>query len=273
MALRIDLADGPLPHLAVRDPGAARPVRALFTTRKGGISAGDFASLNLGDRVGDDPPLVRANLRRLRETFAVPEEALFTVRQVHGTNVVRVARGMAPAESAELEADILVTDLPGTNLLMRFADCLPLVVWGPGGRALGLAHCGWRGVADGIVDRLLSAFAIEFALDPPELSAALGPCIGQECFAVGDEVVSTFLQRFCDLPGVARLVGRGVAGGRIDLPGVVRAQLLRRGVPAGRVAASGLCTSCRADLFFSHRRDRGRTGRIACLAGIPPEAS
>lgn len=271
MTIAFELVDAPLPHLALR---GAPGLLAFSTTRGGGLSAGPYRSLNLGEAVGDDPHLVGANLRRLRESFALPAESLHTVRQVHGTALVRVGRHDPPAEVAAREADILISDAPGTTLLMRFADCLPLLVFAPRGRALGLAHCGWRGVAGGVVEKLLSAFAIEFALDPPELSAALGPCICRDCFKVGDDTSALFLRRFTDLPGIGGLVRTGPGGGgTVDLPGIVEALLVSRGVPADRIARAGVCTACRPDLFFSHRRDRGTTGRIAFAARILPEAS
>lgn len=273
MTLALDLLNEPLPHFRARAGVAKRLPMVVFTTRKGGLSAGAFGTLNLGDRTGDDLAIVRANERRLRESFAVPPGALYTVRQEHGTKIVRITHGADPGEIANQEADLLVTNLPGAFLTMKFADCLPLVVWSARGAAIGIAHCGWRGIAGGAVEKLLSAFAIEFALDPPELCAALGPCIGKCCFTVGMEVVTVFLRRFSDLPDLSGLVESGPGGGRIDLPGIVRAILRERGVADERIVAAGLCTSCRDDLFFSHRRDRGRTGRIACIAGILPEAS
>jgi polyphenol oxidase len=211
---------GQPPTYSVELPGA----RALFTTRLGGLSEGPYESLNLGILTDDDPSRVAEN-RRLVLTEAGVEQVAYG-HQVHGT---RLVEWEGPSVEPLEEADAHATAREG----------LPVALAAPG--RVAMLHCGWRGLAGGIVERALATFA-----EPP--AAALGPCIGQCCYEVGPEVLEAFA-------GI-----EGVADGRmLSLRGVADAKLRAGGVE--RVEHVDLCTSCRPDLFFSHRRDNGVTGR------------
>lgn len=227
--------------------------RAAFTTRLGGVSEGAYASLNLGLLTDDDPAAVNENRRRLCRSLGFEPDRIAFARQVHGADLMRHLpdRGAfsahigdkAPQLSDLPEADGQVLDEPGVAGLVFVADCLPVALRGPGGVAM--LHCGWRGLAAGIVATGAEAVG---ATD-----AAIGPGIGPCCFEVGEEV----LAEFADL-------GEGIAADRmLDLPEVARRQLAAAGV--ARVESAALCTSCESDLFFSHRRDAGLTGRQAGL--------
>jgi YfiH family protein len=215
--------------------------RAAFSTRLGGVSEPPFDSLNLGILTDDDPEAVQENRRRLALALGLePEQVVFAL-QVHGTRLVR-----PPYEGSIPEADGHVVTEPGPAPMVLAADCLPIALYGPGG--LAMVHAGWRGLAGGIVGA--AADAVEAKV------AAIGPGIGPCCYEVGDEV----LDAFADL-------GDGIAAGRmLDLPEVARQLLARAGVE--QVDSAGLCTSCERELFFSHRRDHGRTGRQAGIAWI-----
>lgn len=215
--------------------------RAAFSTRRCGVSEPPFDSLNLGILTDDDSEAVSENRRRLAAALGLePEQVVFAL-QVHGTRLVH-----QPCPETLPEADGHVVTEPGPAPMVLAADCLPIALRGPGG--LALVHAGWRGLAGGIV--AAAAEAVGAA------SAAIGPGIGACCFEVGQEVLAAFAD-----------LGPGVADGRmLDLPEVARRQLEQAGV--GRVESAGLCTSCEADLFFSHRRDNGRTGRQAGIAWI-----
>jgi YfiH family protein len=165
-------------------------------------------------------------------------------RQVHGATVE--TRG--EADGAVREADGQVTRAAEPTPLVLVADCFPVVL--AGGGAVAVVHCGWRGVAAGILERAVGT------LDAT--SAALGPGIGPCCYEVGEEVREAFAGHDLD----------AMPPGRLDLPLVIRAELERLGVPAPRIADCGICTSCNPDLFFSHRRDGGVTGRQAGLAWL-----
>ncbi len=217
--------------------------RAAFSTRLGGVSESPFDHLNLGLLTDDAGEAVTENRRRLAAALGFEPDQLRFARQVHGSRLIdhRVER-----PEGVVEADGHVAAEPGLVPLVFVADCLPVALAGPGGVAM--VHAGWRGLAGGILARGAEAVAAR--------SAAIGPGIGPCCYEVGDEVSSVFAD-----------LGEGISRGRmLDLPEIARRLLAIAGVE--RVESAGLCTSCEAELFFSHRRDDGRTGRQAGLAWI-----
>lgn len=234
--------DGDVRWLEAELPGA----RAAFSTRLGGASAPPFESLNLGLLTGDEPEAVRENRHRLARTLGIDPGHVLIGRQVHGADVATHEGPPAHGGFAEpgpqlAEVDGHATAREGLAPLVLVADCLPVALAGPGGVAM--VHCGWRGLAGDILARGAEAVSASHA--------AVGPGIGPCCYEVGTDVLSAF-----------EPLGDGVADGRmLDLVEVARRLLERCGV--GEVEASGLCVSCERELFFSHRRDRGRTGRQA----------
>jgi len=226
-------------------PGA----RAAFSTRVGGFSTGPFESLNLGVLTGDDEQTVRRNRSRLADALGRDPESIVIARQVHGAEVTSHEGPQRPSPftrpgSPVPELDGHVLEGEGLAALVFVADCLPVALSGPGGVAL--LHCGWRGLAGGIVERGAGAIGATHA--------AVGPGIGSCCYEVGQEVLDAF-----------EGLGEGIARGRmLDLPEVARRLLAQARVREIEVA--GLCTSCEPSLFFSHRRDGGRTGRQAGIA-------
>jgi YfiH family protein len=216
--------------------------RAAFSTRLGGISKPPFDSLNLGILTEDEPEAVKENRRRLAVVLGRDPEQVVFARQVHGTKLIDHSK----EREGLPEADAHVVREPGLSPLVFVADCLPIALHGPGG--LAMVHAGWRGLAGGIL--AAAAEAVEAT------SAAIGPGIGRCCYKVGEEV----LEAFGDL-------GDGIVQGRmLDLPEVAHRRLAEAGV--GQIDSAGLCTSCEPELFFSHRRDHGRTGRQAGIAWI-----
>ncbi len=228
-------------HIGIALPG----VRARFTTRRGGRSRGPYASLNLGLLTDDDPAAVRDNRWAIEGELGV---ALAWGRQVHGRAVT--ARE-APGPGGE--ADGQVTDRAGIAPMVLSADCLTIVIGAPG--AVGVVHAGWRGLADGVIAAGVAAVRERAEGQPPQ--AAIGPGAGVCCYEVGDEVRERFI-RFG--PEVRR-------GRHLDLKAIAHRQLEAAGVDA--VHDVGLCTICSdPELFFSHRRDAGRTGRQAAIAWL-----
>jgi polyphenol oxidase len=235
--------------------------RAAFSTRTGGVSAAPFDSLNLGLLTDDDSGDVHENRRRLAAALDRDPERVIFARQVHGAELVRHG-GPSPCafvpdggEKAQRggepqEADGHVVSDPDVAALVFVADCLPVALHGSGGAAM--LHCGWRGLAAGIVAKGAEAVG---ATD-----AAVGPGIGPCCYEVGPEVRDAFAR----LGGLPR-------HRHLDLHEVARRLLREAGVE--RIEVAGLCTSCERELFFSHRRDAGRTGRQAGLVWIEPEAA
>jgi purine-nucleoside/S-methyl-5'-thioadenosine phosphorylase / adenosine deaminase len=247
--------------------------RAAFSTRRGGVSEPPFDSLNLGVLTDDDRDRVRQNRLRLVSALGHDPGLVVFSRQVHGAELAthhgrpRYAFAAGDAANAYLEAsppeaDGHVVSERGLVPLVFVADCLPVALSGPGGVAM--LHCGWRGLAAGIV--AAGATAVR-ATD-----AAIGPGIGPCCYEVGPEVLDAFTGLDDGAEGpVSRVGGDLSADRRLDLAAVARRLL--RGAGVERIESAGLCTSCEAGLFFSHRRDDGRTGRQAGLVWIEPGAA
>ena len=223
--------------------------QAAFSTRVGGESAPPYDSLNIAILTGDDRGTVRSNRHRLAGALGLDAERVVIARQVHGGEVESHDGPQEPSPFAEPgvvdppERDGHVTAERGLAPLVFVADCLPVALAGEGGVAM--LHCGWRPLAEGIVERGARAVGAT--------AAAIGPGIGPCCYEVGEEVLARFLP-----------LGEGVArssDGRrmLDLPEVARRLLEREGVTEVEVA--GLCTMCEAELFYSHRREGRTTGR------------
>jgi polyphenol oxidase len=223
--------------------------RAAFSTRVGGVSREPYATLNVAILSGDRVVDVRTNRHRLAEALDLDVANVLIGHQVHGTELAR--HDSAPAPNAFADpgphlppADGQVTDRPGLAPAVMVADCLPVALAGP--RGMAMLHCGWRGLAAGIVERGAREVGAE--------AAAVGPGIGPCCYEVGSEVLEAFAS-----------LGEGIAAGRmLDLREVIRRLLARCGVE--RVEVSDLCTSCEPELFFSRRRDGEPTGRQAGIA-------
>jgi YfiH family protein len=226
--------------------------RLAFSTRRGGTSEPPYDTLNLGRSTPDRPEAVDANRHRLLASLGFSPERLATAGQVHGTTVTRVT-----APGLHRECDALVTTEPGIALAITGADCLPILYSTPG--AVAAAHAGWRGTAAGIATATLQALCDAVATRPDQVQVHLGPCIRDCCYVVGPEVAGQF---------PAGVVRNRPDGLRLSLPDAVRHQLIAAGVPRAAIADTGACTACDPDWYFSHRRDRGLTGRLWGIAGL-----
>jgi len=256
-----------LPLLIPETFCSARPVRAAFTTRHGGVSRAPFATLNLGLHVGDNISDVLENRRRLAQAIGVLPESLVAAEQVHGGSVALVearmrGRGACDLASALPGVDALICEIPDTPLTLYFADCVPVFLFDPGRPAVGLAHAGWRGIAGQVIRRTLEAMMHHFRTDPASCHAAIGPAIGPCCYRVGPEVVDAISRIGVDLEGMACSQEDGAW--RLDLPGLAGRQLKSAGIPPGHIECSEECTCCESSRFFSFRRSR-RTGRMAAI--------
>jgi YfiH family protein len=233
-------------------------VAHALLTRLGGVSVPPFATLNLGHTVGDDLAAVEESHRRAFAALGLRREQIVSPYQVHGTHVRPVFR--AHGGSVQPATDGLLTTTPGVALLLRFADCVPLVLFDPGRRAVGLVHAGWKGAAGNIAAAAVAAFARHAGSRPQDLWAGIGPAIGPCCYQVGSEIAAS-VARAC-LAG-AEVIRQRDGGLYLDLPGAVRAQLSAMGVR--QIEMSNLCTACHIGEWFSHRAERGRTGRFGAL--------
>lgn len=241
-----------------------------FTTRYGGVSRGGFASLNFTSRQGDRPERVEENWKRLEGAAALPPDRWALVSQVHGASVVEPAAGGKHCHH-RLDcppADALVAADPGVTLGVLTADCLPAVLAAPGGGSVAAAHAGWRGTLLGVLPETVLKLCDSAKVEPREILAVLGPAIGPCCFQVGEEVRRTFAEHWGE--GFARRIFRPSDPWRLDLGSANRIQLLDAGLTEANITVAGLCTVCRSDLFFSHRRDGERTGRMLAFAAPSP---
>jgi YfiH family protein len=242
---------------------AGGSVRALVSTRTGGVSRDGFASLNLSLSVGDDSRHVTENRRRLITALDLTDVAHVAVAQVHGRQVLVADEQLAELPADVLpEADGLVTDHPGVALWLRFADCVPLLACDPRRGAVGVAHAGWRGTFADVVGALVEALATSYGSDPADLRLAIGPAIGPCCYQVGADLAAAFHRAW---PVDAAIAREAADGWYLDLPELNRRQALRAGVRPEHLFAAATCTACHPHDFFSHRAQRGQAGRFAAV--------
>ncbi len=244
--------------LIVPDWPAPARVKSLMTTREGGVSGAPWASLNLGDHVGDDPRHVAANRARLRQQL--PAEPGW-LKQIHSARVVELGREQNP------EADAAFTRQTGQVCAVLTADCLPVLFCDRAGSVVAAAHAGWRGLADGVLEATVAAMQVEAG----EVMAWMGAAIGPQAFEVGDEVRLAFVNPHPEaamafLPHPASVPGKWLA----DIYQLARIRLNRAGVQA--IYGGGRCTYDERERFYSYRRD-GVTGRMAALIWISPATS
>jgi polyphenol oxidase len=268
-----------------------------FSTRAGGCTRAYAADdsqgeLNLGFTPEDNRDIVRGNRALLAEAVSGSADTpLATIRQIHSNLVVVVGRADATRDSAA-KGDGLMTAEPGLLLGIQTADCTPVLVADRRLRVVAAFHAGWRGTAKRIVEAGIGRMRLEFGCRPEDLISAIGPCIGPCCYAVGEEVLSSFDSQFSYArelffeieetdpvrardPAMflnQRAPGHGVEPPRLhlDLVEANRRQLLAAGVKARLIRVIGGCTGCHPELFFSHRASRGRTGRMMSVIGIRP---
>ncbi len=230
---------------------AGKPgLRHAFSTRRGGVSRPPFGTLNLGLNTEDDPVSVRENWVQLSRAAGLDRDRMAFTRQVHGEAIAAAeAPGVFP------DTDALVTDTAELALAVQVADCVPVFLYDPSRKAVGLAHAGWKGSALDIAGKTAAALVERFGSKPADLSACIGPSIGPCCFEVGPEVAERFPSRYLE-------------HGRLDLWAVNRDSLIAAGMDPNAIHISRLCTVCHRDWFFSHRGDGGKTGRMAAVIGL-----
>ncbi|HEY1225838.1 MAG TPA: peptidoglycan editing factor PgeF [Ramlibacter sp.] len=239
---------------------AATDGRAACSARSGGVSTGPYASLNLGDHVRDDAACVTENRRRFAQ--ALQARPVF-LSQVHGTGVVRLDASTPDGT----QADACWTTERGIACTVMVADCLPVLLADAQGRVVGAAHCGWRGLAGGVLEALWAAMRPQLGGAPHEVLAWLGPCIGPEAFEVGPEVREAFTAH----DAAAASAFRAREGGKFlaDLPALARRRLQALDLQrvSGNDGSTAWCTVANPSRFFSHRRDR-LSGRFAAACWL-----
>lgn len=231
----------------------------FFTHRQGGESPAPFDSLNLGTTTKDDPLNVQKNREKVNESTGLLLRPI--AWQVHGGDVLSIRHGdPIPIEPKLPNADAILTDRPGFSMAMFFADCVPVFLWDPAERIAGLAHAGWRSTLQDIVGNSLRTMQNEFDCKVENIRAAVGPSIGPCCFEVGRDVAERFDKAF-----VSNRNGKFF----VDLWKANEAALSSKGVNGVHIEVAGECTFCKPAEYFSYRRDKGITGRMAGAVCIP----
>ncbi|NTV67852.1 MAG: peptidoglycan editing factor PgeF [Chlorobaculum sp.] len=230
---------------------------ALQTTRSGGVSVAPQDLLNLAWHTGDDPEHVRENYRRLCEYLEISPESIVTTGQVHGTEVALVT---APGNLDGYDA--LITNVRGLFVGIMTADCYPILVHDRRTGASGAAHAGWQGAAGRIAEKTVHAMRDAFGTRPEDCLAWVGTGISGERYEIGGEVAARFDRQYLkpSPSGEGKLL--------LDLSAASRDQLLEAGIPPSQVQCSEYCSFRDEDLFFSYRRDNGKTGRMLALIGM-----
>ena len=228
-------------------------------TRRGGASCDPYRSLNVGASVGDDPDCVQENRLRALAIFNRKPESVPELFQVHSD---RIMLGRPPVAGAPLpQADGVVTDLPALTLMMRFADCVPILMYDPVQRAAGIAHAGWKGTLAGVAARAVEAFRENFHSRPEDLLAGIGPSIGPDHYAVGGELADAFRSTFGS--AASRWIEK--RNGEIYLNLWAANEFVLRGAGVQKIEGAGICTACHTEDWFSHRAEHGRTGRFGAM--------
>jgi hypothetical protein len=236
--------------------------QAVFT-RQGGVSPAPWHSLNVGGTVGDDAARVRENRIRSFQALGRTFESLFDVWQVHSADAI-YAEAPRPPEMVHDKADIIFTDKPAVTLYMRFADCVPILLHDPKKGVVGLAHAGWVGTLRGAAEAAVRGMVEHYSSKPQDILAAIGPSIGVDHYEVGPEVIAKVEQTFG--ADARRLVDVRNGSTYLDLWEANRLQLERSGVE--HIEVSGLCTACHLDDWYSHRAEKGKTGRFGALIAL-----
>jgi YfiH family protein len=248
-------------------------VRHAFSTRKGGVSAAPYHTLNLGLSVGDNPAAVRENRHRYFSVLGLDPSRIVRVRQVHGSDVLVVDPALAGRSrfprlllDDDYLYDAMVTDVPGLGLTISTADCLPIFLADPRRRVIGAVHAGWRSSVERIVERALRKMHEVYSTDPADCYVAVGPGIRGCCYEV-DEPVITKLEGACNA-WQACVKPAGENHWMLDLARLNVAILGEMGVRLERVLDIGLCTACRSDLFYSYRAEKPKTGRMMSVIAL-----
>lgn len=237
-----------------------KQVKHGIFTRSGGVSPQPWKSLNLGGTVGDDQVRVMENKKRVLEVLKCECTSLFEVHQVHKARVL-VAEEPRDRTQEIPKADAVITNNPKVTLLMRYADCVPLLFFDPGQKVIGLAHAGWKGTLQKIALKTIQSMSDVYGTKPEEVIAGIGPSIGPDHYQVRGDVIKKVKESFPN--AYSRLLREEEGTVRLNLWEANRQALRETGVQ--RIEVAGICTACHVRDWFSHRAEHGSTGRFGAL--------
>jgi YfiH family protein len=239
---------------------------AIFT-RRGGISQAPYHSLNLGSTVGDKTEAVKKNFEQACQAVNITPAQTVSCYLVHDTRILTIDK--INRQQVMGKADGLITSDPDIYLFMRFADCAPLIFYDPIRGAVGLSHAGWRGTMKNVAGATVTAMVNRLGCQPQNIIAVIGPAIGPCCYEVGPEVIATATKNFAN-PANLFIHRNGSADqAHFDMWEANRRQLAASGVE--QTIQSKICTACHTAEFFSHRAEKGRTGRFGIMIGLRGE--
>lgn len=245
-------------------------VRHLFSTRIGGVSEGEYASMNFSIARGDREEAVLENYKRIAGILGCDINDMVASHQTHTTTIRRVTgadRGKGISRERDYEnVDGLMTDEPGIVLVTYYADCVPLYFVDPVHRAIGLAHSGWRGTAERMGECMVRAMQDAFGSRPEELYAAIGPSICRDCYEVSEDVAL----RFADMGEAVVLPGKAPGKYQLDLWLANERILEQAGIPGKQIAVTDLCTCHNSEFLFSHRASGGKRGNLGAFLMLKP---
>ncbi len=241
----------------------------MITTRKGGVSDTPYNSLNLGLTTGDRYINIGRNQELLSGTFDLPFNRLTSSRQVHGSSIACISAPPAGGASHTIwythcGFDGLSTQRAGIPLMIRVADCVPILLYDPHNKAVAVVHAGWRGTLDRIAHKAVEHMRIMYRSRASTLQAGIGPAIGPCCFSVDHTIAGQFAKCFPE--SAPTIISHRNEHAHIDLAQSNAVQLQQAGCRGSNIELAGCCTRCTSDLFFSHRGEQGKTGRFALIA-------
>lgn len=229
-----------------------------FFSRHGGVSADPFDSLNFDGRDGDSLKNIAQNRAIAASACGCPIENIVTVNQMHGKGVLCLDDETLLTYDKPVDADAIITDRPNLPVGILTADCMPILLFDPVKKAAGAVHAGWKGTVKGVAAATVEAMAASFGSRPEDLRAAIGPHIRECCLRVKEDVRAEFSKTFGPVNNIFRENADGL---RLDLRAANLSQLLGAGLKSYHIEIIAPCTSCHNDLFYSYRKEGGRTGR------------
>lgn len=238
-------------------------VTHAFFSRHGGVSPAPWASLNFGSTVGDEQQNVTTNKSKALACIDRDPASIYDVWQVHGTTVA-IPEGPRMPSMPHIQADVILTDKPEVTLLMRFADCVPILLFDPIRRVIGIVHAGWQGTVKGIAKIAVEEMKKTFGTHPNDVLAVIGPSIGPEHYQVGSEVVNHVREYFKERTDRILISKNGSF--HFDL--WKANQLLLEQVGVEQIDVTGICTYCKNRDWFSHRAEFGKTGRFGAVIAL-----
>ncbi|HHW47424.1 MAG TPA: peptidoglycan editing factor PgeF [Clostridiaceae bacterium] len=238
-----------------------------FTTRIGGVSSGECATLNLGFNRNDSRENVLENYRRVCNALDIDMESLVFSNQVHDKRIKIVdendrGKGIT-RESDIIGYDALATNCKNVALVTFYADCVPVLLYDSGKGAIASVHSGWRGTVKKIAANAVRKMAEAYGCNPGKIEAVIGPSIGRCCFEVGEEVYREFVENIEYSADCC--VKTGIRKWNVDLQEIIKKTLIYSGLKENNIYLSEICTKCNKDMFFSHRGDNGKTGSLAAI--------